>query len=278
MHTAGRGVHTARCLVHPTRCTLSGCGVIRSAFNALRHRKRCGTPFAKHRSMKRICLAVLLASWVLPGCASANEPSARAPRSPGARAAGPRQLDGPLPAGVYEVTDQVLVNTCGFVRTLPPTVAALKRFDPYTGAAELNVPYQRYGTVARTPRNSFNMQGHKGGGVSKSRGCPGVEVRHRVTLENVTPTSFQLRLHFNSTPLRRCPLPTAGGPCEMAAIYTYRLVQPACSASCQGFVSGMRDKDVPLQGVPISCDCSKRQLQVPWYQRTQGPRGPQPRQ
>jgi hypothetical protein len=163
-------------------------------------------------------------------------------------------VTGPLPAGLYDVREYVVFDSCRSQRTVPPRVTLLKRHEQ--GVPRASIPIQRFGAfVAEGTRQDLDLRGYQASGMSHSKHCPGLQNTYRETLENVTDTSFQVRVHFEVADGWDCPNPKPTPLCSTELVYEYRLASAACPAHCDGYVPNLRDQDVPDGPVQLACRC-----------------------
>jgi hypothetical protein len=161
---------------------------------------------------------------------------------------------GPLPAGIYDVFEHVLVDTCHPTRNLPPRVSLLKRH--HDGAPRASIPVPSFGKPGQTTKRlDVDLRGYMGSGMSHPKVCPGAQHTYREDLRDVTATSFRMQIDYEVADGWDCPNPRPGPMCRTSVVYEYRLASAACPASCDGTVPGQRDEDVPPGPVPISCAC-----------------------
>jgi hypothetical protein len=162
--------------------------------------------------------------------------------------------NGPLPAGVYEVSERVLFDTCRSPRSVPPRVTLLKRH--VGGAPRASVPVQSFGDFDKPKKRiDLDLRGFSSSSMSHPKHCPGLQNTIQQDLSNVTDTSFQVRVDFEVKDGWDCPNPRPTPVCATSVVYEYRLVSAACEARCDGTVPGVRDEDVPAGPVALSCAC-----------------------
>lgn len=162
--------------------------------------------------------------------------------------------NGPLPAGLYDVTERVVYDTCRPTRNVPPRVSVLKRHD--SGAPKASIPIQRFGDFAKEGnRHDVNLLGYQGSGMSHPKWCPGLQNTYKERFDTISDTSFRVEVEFEVADGWDCPNPRPAPLCQTKLVYEYRLASAACEARCDGFVPNMRDEDVPDGPVAISCAC-----------------------
>jgi hypothetical protein len=175
-------------------------------------------------------------------------PGAVPPPAPGFAA------NGPLPAGVYDVSERVLFDTCRGSRSIPPRVTLLKRHT--NGAPHASVPLQAFGDFDKPKKRvDFDLRGFQSSAMSHPKVCPGLQNTIKRDLVNVTDTSFQVKVEFEVKDGWDCPNPRPQPVCVTSVVYEYRLASAACESRCDGTVPGVADEDVPDGPVAISCAC-----------------------
>jgi hypothetical protein len=163
--------------------------------------------------------------------------------------------NGPLPAGLYDVSERVLFDTCRPSRNIPPRVTLLKRH--VNGVARASIPVQRFGEFDKPNKRRMDtdIRGYQSSGMSHPKHCPGLQNTMKETMENVTDTGFDVRVEFEVADGWDCPNPRPQPVCQTSVVYQYRLASAACEARCDGTVPGMSDDDVPAGPVAVSCSC-----------------------
>lgn len=179
---------------------------------------------------------------------SRGAPAAEPPPAPSVVA------NGPLPAGLYDVTERVLFDTCRPTRSIPPRVTLLKRH--VDGVPRASIPVQHFGDFDKPKKRvDVDLRGYQSSSMSHPKYCPGLQNTVKETMENVTGTSFEVHVEFEIADGWDCPNPRPAPMCQTKVIYEYRLASAACEARCDGTVPGMRDEDVPDGPVAVSCAC-----------------------
>lgn len=162
--------------------------------------------------------------------------------------------NGPLPAGLYDVSEQVLFDTCHPTRGLPPRVTVLKRHSE--GRVLLSVPVPSFGFESTlTTRVETSPRGFQGSGMSHPKKCPGAQRTFEQRMFDVTPTSFRIRIDYEVADGWACPSPRPQPICRTSSIYTYTLAAAACESRCDGTVPNLRERDVPPGPTALSCAC-----------------------
>jgi hypothetical protein len=162
--------------------------------------------------------------------------------------------NGPLPAGVYDVRERVLVDTCRGTRSIPPRVTVLKRH--VAGVPHLNVPIQQFGDFDKPKKRvDFDARGFQSSAMSHPKNCPGLQNTVQQVVMNVTDQSFEVKTDFEVKDGWDCPNPRPEPMCVTSVVYEYRLVSAACEARCDGTVPGVQDSDVPDGPVALACAC-----------------------
>lgn len=199
-------------------------------------------------------LPALAAILVLPVSSCVVAESRPALPAPAAQQPPAAPANGPLPAGLYDVTETVLYDTCRPKRNVPPRVSVLKRHE--NGVPKASIPIQRFGEFARRGnRHDVDLRGFQGSGMSHPKWCPGQQNTYTERFETVSDTSFRVHVEFEVADGWDCPNPRPGPLCKTSMVYEYRLASAACDARCDGFVPNVHDDHVPDGPVAITCSC-----------------------
>lgn len=202
---------------------------------------------------------VLLSLPLLTACTistrnSSPGPAPGAPPNAGPPAPASVAANGPLPAGLYDVSERVLFDTCRGTRSIPPRVTLLKHHD--NGVPRASVPVQAFGDFDKPKKRvDFDLRGFQSSAMSHPKVCPGLQNTMRQEVVNVTDTSFQVKVDFEVKDGWDCPNPRPQPMCTTSVVYEYRLASAACESRCNGSVPGVADADVPDGPVAISCSC-----------------------
>ncbi len=203
--------------------------------------------------MRSVSLALTLA-LALPVAFACTVSEVSGPARTPPATSQPVAANGPLPAGVYDVQERVIYDTCRPSRTLPPQVTMLKRHEG--GLSRASVPIQRFGDFQKRPsRVDVDLRGYQASGMSHPKYCPGHQNTYRESFDRLSDTSFAVNVEFEVADGWDCPNPAPVPVCKTRVVYEYRLAQAACDARCDGTVPGMRDRDVPDGPVAVSCAC-----------------------
>lgn len=208
--------------------------------------------------MRRSFLLVLLpilSACVAPRGSSATGAPRQPPPGPAGAPAPPAQAPGgPLPAGIYDVRELVLFDTCHPTRSLPPQVTVMKTHRD--GVARASVPVASFGEAGRaTKRLDLDVRGYQASGMSHPKICPGAQHSYREQLRDVTPYGFSIQVDYEVADGWDCPNARPMPMCRTSVVYSYRLASAACDARCDGTVPGRRDDDVPDGPVALTCSC-----------------------
>jgi len=163
-------------------------------------------------------------------------------------------VTGPLPAGIYNVRQRVVRDTCNLTGNLPAQVSVLKRHGPL--GTRVNVPIQRFGTWTKyANRREMSERGFSGGGGSHPQICPGQQQTFEERVSVFADNAFHVAVEYEVRDGWDCPNPRPHALCQASIEYDYTLAFAACDSRCEGFVPNMRDEDVPDGPVAITCAC-----------------------
>ncbi len=212
--------------------------------------------------MKRALSLVLLFPVVSACMASvdsrpATGPQPRAPSALATPTPGPAPAPGVgyPPAGIYNVTQRVSVDTCHPTRNLPQQVTVLLTHDA-DGAPHASVPLPNLiDPRPASQRTEFDLRGHQASGMAHPKVCPGAQQTYREELLDVTPTGFRVSYEYEVADGWDCPNARPGPMCRTDVVYEYTLASAACDARCDGTVPGVPDREVAAVPTRLTCTC-----------------------